>query len=327
VEPGAPGVVFDDSGQPWPAQPVTLARRLGYDPDDVDVIAHAIRDLGFVRVEPIRDALLITFEPLTVRRLAAFAAFYEIAAVAPKRLVLAHPRNAGVPDRYQIFNRVIDGLMHIENVLSGGQKTAGEQSTQASAFALKQLGQQRFANGVRSVPGYATGEVAIKDEALNYSRRLSRPLGLISSKDEWLGRVLNIWRRGREGSRLPSIMSLDPLELLNIARGRAHLVETGGANSADYRFRLWGTVNSYGKGYAKKTLGEMPAGPMREDALEDYRGVVATGVPSYQLITHVEGNRPYSYARLLLPLAEDGRHVDELVVLINERPLPELDAC
>jgi hypothetical protein len=69
----------------------------------------------------------------------------------------------------------------------------------------------------------------------------------------------------------------------------------------------------------------MPAGSMRDDAIEDYWEVVTTGVPTYQLINRVEKNLPYSYARLLLPLAANGRRVDRLVVLINERPLPEAE--
>jgi hypothetical protein len=68
----------------------------------------------------------------------------------------------------------------------------------------------------------------------------------------------------------------------------------------------------------------MPAGSMRDDAIEDYWEVVTTGLPTYQLNYHVEKNLPYSYARLLLPLAADGRRVDRLVVLINERHLPEV---
>jgi len=112
---------------------------------------------------------------------------------------------------------------------------------------------------------------------------------------------------------------------LNIARGRAHIVDTSQSNPEGYRFRVWGTVNSYGSGHAKKTLEEMPAGLMRDNAIEDYREVVTTGVPTYRLISHVESKLSYSYARLLLPLAADGLCVDQLVVLINERPLPELE--
>ena len=114
------------------------------------------------------------------------------------------------------------------------------------------------------------------------------------------------------------------LELLNVARGRAHIVDTTGSNPAGYRFRLWGAVNSYGGGYANRALGEMPAGLMRDEAIDDYRKVVAAGIPRYHLISLVEKNLAYSYARLLLPLAQDGRRVDRLVVLINERRLPEL---
>jgi len=102
-------------------------------------------------------------------------------------------------------------------------------------------------------------------------------------------------------------------------------VDTSQSNPEGYRFRVWGTVNSYGSGHAKKTLGEMPAGLMRDNAIEDYREVVTTGVPTYRLISHVESKLSYSYARLLLPLAADGLCVDQLVVLINERPLPELE--
>jgi hypothetical protein len=68
----------------------------------------------------------------------------------------------------------------------------------------------------------------------------------------------------------------------------------------------------------------MPAGLMRDEAIQDYRQVVATGTPGYHLINLVEKNISYSYARLLLPLAQDGRGVDRLIVLISERRLPEL---
>jgi len=117
--------------------------------------------------------------------------------------------------------------------------------------------------------------------------------------------------------------SLDSLELLNIACGRAHVVDTASSNPSGYRFRLWGTINSYGNGYANRALGEMPEGLMRDDAIQDYRGVVLSGAPSYHLISIVEHEIPFSYARLLLPLAQDGRRVDRLIVLINERALPE----
>jgi hypothetical protein len=83
-------------------------------------------------------------------------------------------------------------------------------------------------------------------------------------------------------------------------------------------------VNSYKGEYTHRRLGEMPAGLMRDDAIEDYWEVVTTGVPTYQLVHRRENYLPYSYARLILPLAADGHRVDQLIVLINERPLSEL---
>lgn len=101
-------------------------------------------------------------------------------------------------------------------------------------------------------------------------------------------------------------------------------MDTDSSSPFGYRFRLWGAVNSYGCGYANRALGEMPEGLMRDEAIEEYRQVVASGTPDYHLINIVENDLVYSYARLLLPLAQDGRRVDRLIVLINERQLPEL---
>jgi hypothetical protein len=285
------GVIFDDMGEAWPAHPAYLARRLGCPGGNFDVITHAVRKFGFVHVAPIRDALLVRFEPSTVRHFAAFGAFYEIARQAPKRLVLAYPGKAGGSDRYEIFNSLIAGLERVEAALNRARSTVGLDTAQAE----------------------------------DNSKRLSRPLDSIVSEDEWLGQVLSMWRSARTGWRLPSSESFDPLEVMNIARGRAHLVDTSASDPEGYRFRLWGTANPYRGMYKNRTLAQMPAGLMREDAIEDYWEVAATGVPTYQLIHRVENDQPLSYARLLLPLAADARRVDQLVVLINERRLLELE--
>lgn len=322
------GVIFDDRGEGLPADPVYFARRFGCLPNDFDGVAHAIRELGYVQVAPIRDALLIKFEPTTVRHLAAFAAFYEIAGHSPKRLILGYPGTAGSPDRYEIFNSVIDGLKRVEAALQRNQASSGlverHPAEPAAVGNRRHAPPERSANWERVAAVSGSGGRTTSAQAGDRSKRLSLPFDSISPRDEWLDQLLHSWRNARCGWRLPSDESLDPLQLLNIARGRAHMVDTHDSKPEGYRFRLWGAVNSYGGGHANKTLGEMPAGSMRDKAIEDYWEVATTGVPTYQLISHVENNIPYSYARLLLPLAADGRRVDQLVVLINERPLPEL---
>ena len=110
------GVIFDGSGEALP--PAHLARRLGCQKSNIDVIAYAVGTLGFVHVAPIRDALLVKFDPSTVDHLAAFAAFYEIVGKAPERLVLAYPGKAGGPEQYEIFNSLISGLKRVEAALN-----------------------------------------------------------------------------------------------------------------------------------------------------------------------------------------------------------------
>jgi hypothetical protein len=323
------GVILDDSGDAWPADPAYLARRLGLQASQTDVIAYAIEKLGFVHLAPIRGALLLKFEPSVVRRLAAIAAFYAVTGRAAKRLILAYPGKVGGPDRYEIFNDPIAGLKRVEAALDGTRDSTGllEQRFEGSPAdrrlgqaLLKQLPTRKPLAAISGLYG-----LAVKTRAENYSERLSRPLHSIASEDDWFGEVLGVWGSARVGWRLPSSESFDPLEVVNIARGRAHIVETRDSDPEGYRFRLWGKANPYRGEYKNQTLSQMPSGLMREDAMEDYWEVTATGMPTYYLIHRVEDDQLLSYARLLLPLAADGRRVDQLVVLINERPLPELD--
>ncbi len=324
----AAGVVFDATGGAWPADPAYLLQRLGLKGENFDVITHSIQKLGFVHVLPIRDALLLRFDPSTVRHLAAFAAFYEIAGRAPKRLILAYLGKTGDTVRYEIFNVPIAGLERVEAMLDGAGKSGSLrkqfESLPADPFFL-QAPQGRLPNRRPVAEIEETFGLAVKVQVEDYSKRLSRPLNAIASQDEWFGQLLSIWRDARIGGKLPSSKSFDLLDAVNIACGRAHIVETRTSNPEGYRFRLWGSDNSYKGGRSNITLGETPARLMREITVEDYRQAVVAGVPNYQLIHHIENNELFSYARLLLPLADEGRHVDELVVLFNERRLPELE--
>jgi len=324
------GVIFDDRGEALPAYPAYLAQRLGCPTSDFDVVGYAIQKLGFVQVTPIRHALLIKFEPTTVHHLAAFAAFYEIAGHSPGRLIIGFLGKAGSPERYEICNSVIEGLKRVEAALDqrpGPVNLVERQSRGSSAVGSRgHTPQEKLPMRERAAAASALDGLACRAQAGDQPRKVSVPLDAISPRDEWLDQLLRSWHNARSGWRLPSSNSLDPLQLLNIARGRAHIVDTRPSNPESYRFRLWGAVNSYGGNYANRTLSEMPAGSMRDEAIEDYWGVATTGAPTYHLISHLENNIRYSYTRLLLPLAADGQRVDQLVVLINERPLPELEA-
>jgi hypothetical protein len=67
--------------------------------------------------------------------------------------------------------------------------------------------------------------------------------------------------------------------------------------------------------YASKT--------MRDATIEDYQSVCFTGVPCYQHIVALIDFIQYSYSRLILPMATDGRAVDGLIICINARKFPD----
>jgi hypothetical protein len=322
------GVILDDAGRAWPPHPLSLARQLGCPTGDFDVITHAVRQFGYVHVAPLRDALVVKFDPATVHHLAAIAAFYEIAGRAPKRLILACPGKPGSPDRYEIFNSLSEGLRRLEAAAETCHNSAPARTRPAAAPAQRNRSKDRrrpIKRKAEIVSFLRPGGLAVRRLAGDASNRLFLPLDAIAPEDEWLARLWRLWRDARAGWRLPACESLDALGTFNIARGRAHIVETRDSDPPGYRFRLWGTVISYRRGASNLTLEQMPAGLVREEAIEDYWEVVNTGVPNYQLVYRLEDNLPFSYARLLLPLAADGRRVDRLLVLINERRLPELN--
>ncbi len=117
------GVIFDGTGKAF--QLDHLARQLSCPQGDVDAITYAVRELGFVHIAPIRDALLVKFDPSTVNHLAALAALYEIVGQAPKRLVLAYPGERGGLDRYEIFSNLITGLRRVEAALNSAENAVG----------------------------------------------------------------------------------------------------------------------------------------------------------------------------------------------------------
>jgi hypothetical protein len=321
------GVILDDAGRAWPPHPLSLARQLGCPTGDFDVIAHAVQHFGYVHVAPIRDAVVVKFDPATVHHLAAIAAFYEIAGRAPKRLILACPGKPGSPDRYEIFYSLSAGLKRLEAAAEAFHNSSGRVVTPPTAACGRRPRSQDSRRSVKKTGPSASisrTDGAVRKVHGDVLKRLWLPLEAISPEDEWLAQLLGMWRGARAGWRLPACESLDPFETLNIARGRAHIVYTRDAEPHGYRFRLWGAASSFESSHTDQTLAQMPLSLMREAAIEDYREVVTTGVPTYQLIHHAENGLAYSYARLLLPLAADGRRVDQLLVLFNERFLPEL---
>lgn len=319
-------LLFDNMGRHLAADSVSIACRSGLSGCGGELVTRAVRDLGWVALGSLRNALLVTLDPHTVSHLAAFAAFYEIAGRAPDRLVLAFSSENGSPSHYEMYFAPRDALKRVEGILAMGQHSPlglplGGTARASSGRPMNEPSRPRqsASRHVRSLRGRGGWAVRVLRE--DCSETLNLPLEAISTADNWMESLLNVWQSARRGPHLPSIESSGLLHFLGAAAGRAHVLDTSEADPTNYWFRLWGAVNSYGTGHTTRRLSQMPAGLMRDNAIEDYWEVVTMGVARYHLLDITEDRATYSYARLLLPFANDGRRVDHLLALINERDL------
>jgi hypothetical protein len=103
-------------------------------------------------------------------------------------------------------------------------------------------------------------------------------------------------------------------------------VDVTAQDPMDYRFRLYGSkvrLNRF-RNYTNQRVGDLPSAPYRKTVIEDYSSVVWSGTPLYQNIVARLQSIRYSYSRLLLPLAEDGRKVNMLIICTRDRPFADL---
>jgi len=324
-------VLFDQMGAELPTDLFALARKLGYSPVS-GVIDHAVRDLGFVRIRSLRDCLLIELEPATVGHLAVWSAFYEIIGRAPRRVMLAHPDRGNGARRYELFPSAREAVRRVEEFVlhAGGGRAVQDRPFGPSSRRVGTGRKPPPSSAGPSMPGKILSfrgkdGLAVRTWGTDCAQRMHRPVEAISALDGWMGHALGIWRNARQSSNLPSVESLGGQDISGIAGGKAHLLDASAGEPEGYWFRHWGRSNSYVGGGDSLSLRQMPSGLMREAAIEDYGRAVTTGSPCYSLISLVEEFTGYSYARLILPLAANGRAADRLLVLINERDLtPEL---
>jgi hypothetical protein len=157
-------------------------------------------------------------------------------------------------------------------------------------------------------------------------KRVRIDLASISPLDRRLVGALQYWNGLCKGKRLPARHEID-LFSLKPSMGWMHVVDTSAGTPEAYYYRLWGSRVGldHGKNHTQMPLGEIPWLLLRNAVLTDYADVVATGHPAYHLVTHSIDYVRHSFARVLLPLANDGRRVDQLLVLINERPLASIE--
>jgi hypothetical protein len=158
------------------------------------------------------------------------------------------------------------------------------------------------------------------DDVAQAVKRRNLPLDRFLAGDEKLAKALAYWSSKRRDGLLPSRRDIDVIDLRHLM-GWMHLVDVGGREPPDYTYRVLGS--SVRLGHAPNInsfrLGDYAPGPYRDSLFEDYSSVCFTGVPLYQQVVALLAYVQYSYSRLILPTADDGRRVDTLIVCINKR--------
>lgn len=161
-------------------------------------------------------------------------------------------------------------------------------------------------------------------EAADVVKRRRLPLSEIAPADEKFAKALAYWQSKRREDLLPSRKDIDIVDLRPLI-GFMHLLDVVDAAAGKFKFRLHGTRVRIGQSFSDNAVENISSRAMREAALEDYQSVCFTGVPCYQHVVALIDYVQYSYSRLILPMANDGRSVDALMICINPRKFSDFN--
>jgi len=127
--------------------------------------------------------------------------------------------------------------------------------------------------------------------------------------------VYDHWQRLRGSRDMPSRRDIDPFALKE-ALGIVMIARYEPEHD-DFRFSLFGTevATSQRIDYTNKLASELEPRPFAELVVKSYRLVRTTRRPFYgRLSLSHDRAQLVSYHRLVLPLGDDGQHVDALLV-------------
>lgn len=126
---------------------------------------------------------------------------------------------------------------------------------------------------------------------------------------------------------MPSPREIDSLKLCDIDMlMMSHLIDVTSENPEHFNFMLMATNMTLdgGRDYTDVSLGEYPDRiRIYSDFLqEDYAEVKRTGKPAYHQVCGIVDGTKRGYTRLILPLANDGRRVDHLLIGVRFEKIP-----
>lgn len=133
--------------------------------------------------------------------------------------------------------------------------------------------------------------------------------------------ALDYWKSKKSDRLAPSRAAIDPIEMPQLlARVMLVDVETAEGSEADFRYRLSGTGIRAVHGYDPTRLRPSELTPRLYGQLIDahYRAAVAARQPLAHVIVMITNLKQRSYARIILPLSEDGETINMLMTVDSE---------
>ena len=159
----------------------------------------------------------------------------------------------------------------------------------------------------------------------NVVKRRQLPIEALPERDQVLDTAYRYWHSKRRQGLLPSRNDIDILEITKIIK-HTHLIDVSSDKTDEWCFRVVGAVvpQTWQWGCGRDKISDCPWPPYRDMLLQDYGAVKFTGVPMYHEIAIRVDWVAYHYSRIVLPFADDGRGVDNLMSCVFHRDTPDL---
>ena len=133
------------------------------------------------------------------------------------------------------------------------------------------------------------------------------------ARNDILVSIYRYWESLRHEG-LPPNRSVFDIQQLRPVMGMTCVVDVTAENPDDYFVRLFGSEIPLGTDMSKHRLGDYPSQPYREMLVEDYKTARDLGRALYHEIAARIDYKRHSYARLILPFADDDGRVNQLIV-------------
>ncbi|MEQ9335321.1 PAS domain-containing protein [Thalassobaculum sp.] len=152
-----------------------------------------------------------------------------------------------------------------------------------------------------------------------YDLKLSASLALSEAEAEATRLFLDLWRRKAGDRFAPGRDDIDWLELPMEVVPRIMIVDVLD-DPRDFRYRYFGTwhVDCHGHDMTGKCVSEYPDPDYRDFVANDYANVLAVRAPTLSTVSMTLNDLPYRCEILRLPLSDDGRTIDKIMVVESE---------